>query len=91
MTTSAGVADALPPSSGNQQEAEYLESYMETKDSKPSHVGDQDPRRVTDLVLVVHGIGQGVCNAVSSIYWRYSPYSLISLLLNMKAGHFYMQ
>ena len=68
MTTSARVADALPLSSGNQQQAEYLESYM-----RPN-VGNQDPRRVRDLVFVVHGIGQGVCSAVSSICWRYSRY-----------------
>lgn len=62
MTTTLSVADVLSPSCGVQQEAEHLDGHTETEPGKRSHV--EGPRRVTDLVLVVHGIGQGVCIVV---------------------------
>lgn len=38
--------------------------FVSSEYSKLSkHVGDEGPRKVTDLVLIVHGIGQGVCFA----------------------------
>jgi hypothetical protein len=76
MRDSLGVAiDIHRPSSTNMLAAEYSEIHSNTADDKRLLVESDGPKRVTDLVLVVHGIGQGVCYANSSYCWPYSQRS----------------
>jgi hypothetical protein len=85
----SGVAVHMSsPFSATEQDPEYFKGHVEVQDREPSHVGDEGLNRVTDLVLIVHGIGQGVCNILPSI-----PLFMLfccSLLLNTKAGLFCM-
>lgn len=60
LTSTSGVAvDVHLPTTASEDGAEFLKSHID-KDKEPSHTGEEGVKRVTDLVLIVHGIGQGV-------------------------------
>ncbi|KAF8508209.1 DDHD domain-containing protein [Gautieria morchelliformis] len=73
VRNSLGAAiDIHPPSSANMSAPEYSEIHSNTADGKRLLVEDNGPQRVTDLVLVVHGIGQGLASQYESWSFLYA-------------------